>query len=168
MCIISAPSILSAVYLDPRYKVLLTVNQKEKACKHLTELWTRLRSQSINSRGSASGIAIESADSPAYAASAAVNEVEVHGGGGGHSSLSELLKAKKRSHLCQIMCADDEHALQRVDLLPQQNDLSISSLNFWYRQKPVEPNLYKLACVVNACAPTQTSVERSFLVWHLF
>lgn len=107
--IINSPSILPAVFLDPRYNVLLTPNQKEAACKHLTELWIRLRSQNMNASGSSNGATNESGVSSAVAA--AVNEVQSDR----HSNLSELLKSKKRSHLCQIMCGDDEHALQRVD-----------------------------------------------------
>lgn len=41
--ILNAAPILASVFLDSRYRVLLTSEQKQQACEHLDRLWTRLK-----------------------------------------------------------------------------------------------------------------------------
>lgn len=42
--LIDTPSVLSSVFLDPRYRIILTIEEKAKAINHLTALNRRLNS----------------------------------------------------------------------------------------------------------------------------
>lgn len=152
--IISSLPILASVYLDPRYKIMLTPREKHDACEHLTEIWRRMRAMSI-------GVTSSVEHNPISAAAEADAGLDNNAS---FSCLTDLLRAKRADSdiNAAIFCADDRYALTRVDLFPPQDMLNDGVLDFWYRQKDHERNLYKLACVVNACASTQTCVERSF------
>lgn len=141
--IIDSPMVLSSVFLDSRYRILLTTQQKEKAREHLTSLWQRMKKyQNVPEQ------------------ICPINPMDNLGEN--FDDLMQLLNAKGQQFGNNVYCCDDENALHRIDLMPQQRDLSDSTLNFWSRQKINEPDLYKLSKVVNACAPTQVCVERSF------
>lgn len=141
--IMESPPVLASVFMDSRYRVLLTSAQKLKAREHLTEIWHRHRKmRDPEERESNDNDCIENDEShPA--------------------DLMELLN-EKASVGNDIYFGNDEYALQRIDLLPQQRDLNDSVLQFWLRQRKSEPILYEIACIVSASAPTQTTVERAF------
>lgn len=148
--IINAPPILASVFLDSRYRVLLTLEQKQSAFRHLENLWGRMKK--LQDQTSPHTIDIQGAASSGHIT--VEQDVE-------YDDLAQLLNAKKL-YASEIFCADNENALQRVELMPQQTRLSDNTLAFWSRQKESEANLYKLATTVNACAATQVCVERSF------
>lgn len=140
--IMESPPVLASVFIDSRYRVLLTPAQKLKAREHLTEVWHRYRKIREPKEGES-------------------NECTETENGGHPGDLMELLNEKARLGN-DIYFGNDEHALKRIDLLPQQRDLNDSVLQFWYRQRESEPILYEIACIINASAPTQTTVERAF------
>jgi hypothetical protein len=141
--IIDSPIVLSSVFLDSRYRILLTTQQKQKARDNLTSLWQRMKKY-------------HNVPEEIFP----INPMD--NGGENFDNLMQLLTAKGQQFGNNVFCCDDENALHRIELMPQQRDLSDSTLSFWSRQKVNEPALYKLSKVVNACAPTQVCVERSF------
>lgn len=141
--ILTSAPILSCVFLDARYRDLLDNAQIGIAVRHITHLWHTYRQIGHDE------------DSCDENATNSPEEI---------TCLKDLLKAKQRDRMrnARLFCINDENSLQRVQLMPYNDDLQMSTVQFWARYSSVEPKLYKLACIINAAAPTQTRVEAAF------
>lgn len=140
---ISSPPMIACVFMDARYRSLLDSGQTLIAIEHLTRLYRKVRS--VN---------------------ATENElVPVDFNPAECSSLKQYLinKEKVRKNSSSLFCANDANALRRIEIItPNNTNFHESTLLVWSRFQTYEPHLYKLACVVNAAAPTQISVESGF------
>lgn len=150
--ILTSPPILSCVFLDARYRDLLDNAQIGIAVRHITDLWHTYRQIVPDEDPSDENVP--------------ENLEEI-------TCLKDLLKAKQRDRMrnANLFCVNDENALKRVQLMPYNDDLQMSTVKFWARFSSVEPKLLlfqikkklnKLACIINAAAPTQTRVEAAF------
>ena len=134
----------AAIFMDPRYNVLLSEDDKTAAREQLIALWKRLHDL------------------------AGENEENV---------------AARSVDVCENDCDDIEQLLLKsesgINCSPAQTVININNilnsylswkrvskdtdlLLYWESKKNAEPELYKLACVVQSVPATQVSVERLF------
>ncbi|XP_067213908.1 uncharacterized protein [Linepithema humile] len=150
--------LLSALFLDPRFKILLEEIQIEKAKTHLKHLWVKIMSLQENFITSNS----DSQECPSSGSESTSDDFEnflklkeIHHFGISRSSSSVQLQG----HL----------SLQRIEVLlknynQEQKRISRKTniLEFWKENSITQPELYKLAMIVLAVPATQVSVERLF------
>lgn len=138
--IITSPIILASVFIDPRYRVLLSEAENLTAIEHIMKLKRRLE---IN--GEVEPIAsTENNENNRY------------------TKLSALITQKKSSNPYYRHNADGTEFLRNLLTLPVELDLDVSPIEYWAKRKQIFPDIYKIHCVLNAAAPTQASVERDF------
>lgn len=141
---------LSAIYLDPRFRNLLTEQQVSRARIHLTKTWTKL--QKMNPPLS--------------------NEVNVFDAVEESDEFDEFIKERERSAAVTsseeraVTCKSITHtefilSLEKYGTEPRLNS-RLSVLQFWQQKKFEYPELFKLSEIVLAVPMTQVSVERAF------
>ncbi|EFN68823.1 Zinc finger BED domain-containing protein 4 [Camponotus floridanus] len=153
--------LLSALFLDPRFKILLEETQIEKAKTHLKHLWAKMMSLQGNLITSNS----DSQECPSSGSESTSDDFE------------SFLKLKEIHHNSGISRSSSsssvqlhEHlSLRRIEILldgynQEQRRISRKTniLEFWKEKSMIQPELYKLAMVVLAVPATQVSVERLF------
>lgn len=153
--------LLSAVFMDLRYKVLLEKTQTERAKNHLKHIWTKIISLNNNEYLNAN-CENENSSSNSSTTGSTCDEFE------------NLLKLKERqydlanSHLSSSR-ESDLYLLRQVvteletyDVEQKRLSRKINILQFWEEKRKSQPKLYKLAMVVLSVPATQVSVERLF------
>lgn len=146
------PTVIGAAYLDPRYQRGLGP-EKSMAVTYLTDLYLRIlevesyddKSNTVETNGEINNNTDESYEELAEYLNAV--DTNYHG-----NRTNELSNTEKDKILAIL---NDFNG--KVSLL-----FSESILNFWEANKFTYPELYKLASVVMAMPPTQTTVERIF------
>ncbi|KFM77682.1 Zinc finger BED domain-containing protein 4, partial [Stegodyphus mimosarum] len=146
--LIEIDSLVGAVYLDPRYQILLSTSQKVQAVQHLKNIWNKLQffEKSISIVNEETKSSTESDE----------NE----------DDLETFLKSKElaiiKTHRTSISTEIDiEFILNNFDNV-RRLDIKHNILDFWEENKITYPHLYKIAMVVLAAPATQVSVERAF------
>ncbi|XP_065318758.1 uncharacterized protein LOC135926756 [Gordionus sp. m RMFG-2023] len=137
--------LLAAIYLDPRYKVLLSDDDKICAKKHLVNLWRRIKSLTtpILSDDISSDEVIEQED-----------------------DLEKLIQLKERQE--KILKRGPTIAEKSIGTIItgfsdyKRLDKKENILHFWESAKLEHPELYILSKILFAVPATQVSVERSF------
>ncbi|XP_065323065.1 uncharacterized protein LOC135930212 [Gordionus sp. m RMFG-2023] len=137
--------LLAAIYLDPRYKVLLSDDDKICAKKHLVNLWRRIKSLTtpILSDDISSDEVIEQED-----------------------DLEKLIQLKERQE--KIFKRGPTIAEKSIGTIItgfsdyKRLDKKENILHFWESAKLEHPELYILSKILFAVPATQVSVERSF------
>lgn len=137
------PSMLAALYLDPRYQCVLSQTQKEIAVHHLVNLYKKialLESESNLENESAVDENINTSD----------------------DAIETYLKTLRgnTSNNDHDQTPNIENIVKSFDGVSVQH--SIKVLDYWEECKLLYPELYKLASVIFAVPPTQTTVERAF------
>lgn len=130
--IMNSNLMLAAVFLDPRYNMLLSKDQKDIAVAHLCQLWCRI--QEINPTNTNSTNNSQENDEFAEFLGQASNEPQ-------NTSIADRLP---------------------LFLHRPQINYKTNILEYWNRIKPEEPELFKLQTVLFSVAVTQVDVERSF------
>lgn len=106
--IIDSRPILAAVFMDPRYKILLNTNQKFEAQRHLTQLWQRIRKFDASSSPFVAAAVTashgESVQASASGMAAAESENEGKQGKRHINLLEQLLTSKKGQNLRINVC----------------------------------------------------------------
>lgn len=146
--------LLSAVYMDPRYKVLLSNTQIERAKSHLKHLWAKIIS--LNHDANAMNESNDNGNSSSESGST-------------YDEFEHLLKLKERQQNLIKTCSSIESDLYRIETELERYNVEqkrlnrkINILQFWDEKKQSQPELYKLAMIVLAVPATQVSVERLF------
>ncbi|XP_018406377.1 PREDICTED: zinc finger BED domain-containing protein 4-like, partial [Cyphomyrmex costatus] len=153
--------LLSALFLDPRFKIFLEDVQIEKAKTHLKHLWAKMMSLEDLPALNPNSQEFSSSESESTS-----------------DDLESLLKLKEIHHNSSISQSSpsvqstqsNEHlSLRRIELLlesyhQEQKRISRNTniLEFWQEKSTIDPELYKLARVTLAVPATQVSVERLF------
>ncbi|XP_011698547.1 PREDICTED: zinc finger BED domain-containing protein RICESLEEPER 2-like [Wasmannia auropunctata] len=155
--------LLSAVYMDPRYKVLLDNTQIQRVKTHLKHLWIKIIS--LNRKDismNESNENLNGSSSNSSGTSSTFDEFE------------NLLKLKERQHNVTNSYSSSstesdlyllyrvESELERYNTEQKRLNRKINVLQFWEEKKQNQPELYKLAMTVLAVPATQVSVERLF------
>lgn len=145
--LIENPTMFAAVYMDPRYHVLLNQVQQQNAIEYLFKLYGRI--QAIEDDGNITRN--EDVDT-----SLSFNEVD------------ELIAQARCSHSNQNNENENHINTLPIDIksiLSDYNDsepTKTSIFDYWEKNKTVHCELYRIANVIFAVPPTQTSVERAF------
>lgn len=150
--LLSSPVFSAAIYMDPRFKVMLKDESVKTAAEsHLQALWFRLHPISDSA---------EIQDGP-------VREEEVETEEENDPLELLLREAEKEqeasTHLSTASRRTSEitEHLKKIATWPRL-PRNANILEFWEKKKHLEPELYELACVVMAVPMTQVSVERAF------
>lgn len=165
-CLLENTIVLAALYLDPRFHFLLTVDQKEKAQNHLKSLYANLvemenQPQSQNdvpfvNQQPSSGMEnlVQNCDN---------EEDEV-------DDLVAYLNEKENEQRGTNSNYYQNFDLEITNFLPERLcDHTINIINYWDIKSQQYPVLSKLAKIVHSVPATQVTVERSFstLRWIL-
>lgn len=151
------PAIVAAVYLDPRYQ-RATGEFKQLAIDFLVRLHfkqKRIESRGMNEQGDdepgGSNINENSDNS--------LDEIEEY-----LSAYSSTCFTNSTSNVDCIGEEEEELRIREIleDFYGQKEQLSVNILDYWNNHRNKWPELYKLASVVFAIPPTQTTVERAF------
>lgn len=131
--VLNTKIMLAAVYLDPRYNMLLKSDQKQIAVGHLCQLWCRLTEISPTDTISSTANAPEDDDFAQL--------------------LNQATNATQNVHIVD--------RIRRFIDRPAINYKS-NILEYWNKIKSEEPDLFKLQKLIFTVAVTQVDVERSF------
>lgn len=154
--------LLSAVYMDPRYKVLLDKTQVERAKTYLKRLWVKIISLNRDDNS------INESSENVHGSS---NSSETNST---YDEFENILKLKERQHnltnsYSSLSRESDvyllhrvENELERYNVEQKRLNRKINVLQFWEERKHNQHELYKLAITVLAVPATQVSVERLF------
>lgn len=132
--LIDSPVVLTSVFTDPRFRILLNDEDNIKSLKHLDMLRRRMN------------------------ISRASEMVSLHNTHN-FSELSLLIEEKRMEQhmdLCNI------EFFQIISNAPHLSNMSINPIEYWAYLEDKYLNLYRIICTVNAAAPTQVSVDRGF------
>lgn len=132
---------VTALFLDPRYRLFLTENQAEMAKLHLCRTWDAIQNLSFSTENGAERATSSSSEDEA-------------------DKIEQLLMAKERNTVVQKVphCASLLDAYLRETRLKRNKNV----LCYWASMAVTNPDLQKLAMSVIALPVTQVSVERAF------
>lgn len=131
-------TVLASVFIDPRYRVLLSESESAMAISHILKLRKHIKNDIR---------AIEMAET--------VDD-------GQKRKIGRLIEHRKNNNPFYKCSTDESEFLRSIVALPLVTDENVSPFVYWAGNKTIFPDVYNIHCVVNAAAPTQTSVERAF------
>jgi hypothetical protein len=143
---------VSALYLDPRFHVVLSSEEIRTAVNHINTTWIQLlkvESQSLRTEPEEPGN-LESREDEEH-----IDEME--------SLLATTERDRRqdrRAGYRQTYC-NISATLENFSKHPRIN-YKENILNFWLKKQISDPQLYSLACIILATPATQVSVERLF------
>lgn len=155
--LLQSPVVLAALFLDPRYRVLLKAKPSatQTAISHLASLWKRL---SEMQRTHQTNIAHESDD-----------DIENQNTTNGNTdSFEHYLDSLESTEAVSTNVPDYDEIM--IKLAQFENKMKSKkrestknhAMDFWLARKTEYPKLFQLAEVVFAVAATEVSVERNF------
>ncbi|XP_018574395.1 uncharacterized protein LOC108913338 [Anoplophora glabripennis] len=149
---------IAGIFLDPRLKIILNLQQMEKAKKHLKQLWVRLLT--LKESNTVDSVTNKSNSDSGSDTTTSNDEMEV------------FLKKKETEHKFskEFENSSGNTYIQIENILNsyqiEQGRVRISKdstiLEFWEKRKSIAPELYMLSQVLLAVPATQVSVERLF------
>lgn len=150
MRIIENDVMISALFLDLRFNLLLTSNQRDTAIKHLRYMYQKLRQRR---------------DSVLY--SAPTTQTIQTQTGNETSMLEEILREMESTATYQINKAQGatNHSLDEEltkFCVKERENASVNIITAWERRKYEFPILYELAKIVLTVSPTEASVKMNF------
>lgn len=146
-------ALVSSLYLDPRFSVLLTENEQEQAVKHLIRLHEKVSSLYSNSKTDEVSESSQELPSTPNAL---------------HDDLENMLQAvsKSRTNLRDATRNGVFSSLKEfsnVERIPVNSNI----IHWWNTMKLKYPEIYKLSLIVHGIPVTQVSVERIFSIFKL-
>lgn len=171
--------LLSAVYLDPRYRVLLTQEDRKNAQKHLAFLYKKIHDTDDNSQSDAVPVTEEEDVVPG-----ADHEVEFESflkhmdrqtnarfnvgrhtrinDGESDAQLNTTINSTKNSKKT-IFLDEIPEFIKSFNEVPRMTFGKRETIStFWKSQSLLQPELFELSNIVYAVPATQVTVERSF------
>lgn len=134
----SSPQMLAALFLDPRYLIVLKSDERSKAMFHLCKLWNQLlRVQCECSTGNTKEADITDND-----------------------EVDEYLESFEPSAMSSTE-SDIPAIWNRFDGVARL-DSKANICNYWEENRLLRPQLYELATIIFAVPSSQTSVDRGF------
>lgn len=146
-CLMSSEAILMGIYMDPRYHIVLSAEDKCTAEKHLRNLWTRLNHKDSANESSSSIANFEHTSDDENS-----DVVETY--------LREKAKKQGLYVNCTTVDSIDEvlKDYQNWPRLKKSRDI----FEFWESKRTDYRVLYELAMTTLSLPMTQVSVERTF------
>ncbi|XP_017491927.1 PREDICTED: uncharacterized protein LOC108380071, partial [Rhagoletis zephyria] len=143
-------SLISCLYLDPRFHHTLTANQKMEATQYLKTIWDRINETNPG------GIAHSTPNSSAHQTPNQFFDVE-------DELLNEYLSQGIEAN---VGTATDVHTkIKNLQLPILRSDANV--LIFWKEKQFTDPEMYALSNVCFAIPPTQVTIERAFSMLKL-
>lgn len=145
------PAVIGTVYLDPRYQRGLGA-KKSLAITFLADLYEKI-------------IRVEEDDAPTVVET---NDANTSIDDGSYEELDEYLNAYNSAYGTVVTnSSSTQNEQEKIttilnDFNNKELPLSASVLDYWKKNQQTFPELYKLASVMMAIPPTQTTVERIF------
>lgn len=139
----------AALYMDPRYRIVLTPEQKCTAITHLTKTWKRIAGINQKQKDSKATEVSSSAAAPGKPVS--VNEY-----------LSKIEAKNGKNH--NVSAKLDTNAIERwLKLLDEEPHAPAEQnvLEYWKQRKQFQPQLYALALVVLGVPVTEESEKHA-------
>lgn len=136
-----SPVLVASVYLDLRFKILLSPDQKRKAINHLRWLWTKICPSMDN-------------DNDTTTNNIFANESE-------NNPLQKYLNGLDMNPPLEIETHDFDLEIENYSKLRREG-LNSSLKEIWGRLKCGFPLLNKLYEVISSISPTEVDVERNF------
>ncbi|XP_064115089.1 uncharacterized protein LOC135221196 [Macrobrachium nipponense] len=150
------PAFLSAVYLDRRYNVLLTEEQKELSQIHLLGLWKKIKT--ISSTSSMSSVSMLAKDDSFTSGD---SDGEGDSALGSVDIVEQLLRVSDVSRATDTASKESEVA-EHIKMFAKASRISKNECIFQWWHYQQESALKNLAEVAVALPVTQASVERTF------
>lgn len=142
---IEIPIMHAALYLDPRYNILLSDRQKTEAVGFLESLYNRIKLSDSDGRIDDQHIDDMTEDMFSL------------------DMLSNFITNIRRNTPNNIdVLPNSTDIRQLLEEFNDQEDLTKPVLGYWDKQKFLKPELYQLANILYSIPPTQSSVERAF------
>lgn len=152
----SYPTMLSAIYLDPRVRAELTNNELMLAKFKLEELHSKIQEVKKQSQPNDEAHA-------ELSGIAGINTFE--------DSFNQYLakkaadKTNSNQPVSHAPANDENNFFLLLEKFEKSSTFqSTPILEYWESQKEEHPALYELACVINSIPPSQATVERSFSI----
>lgn len=147
------PVLISAVYLDPRYQRSLSREKRQTAVLFLSGLYRK----AISFESEENTVAGQQPD--ADIDDAFIEFMESLGRDSVGDERITQSESEKRNNLDITTLLENFNGIQ--------GNLNVPVLDFWKSNKTARPELFKLAQIIFAVPPTQTSVERAFSVFAI-
>lgn len=148
--LIEIPVMLAAVHLDPRYNVMLTLDQKITAEDFLEVLYRRIQANDINQTQQ------QQPDmNPVQNVDSSLDEITL--------LIQQIRSRTDQNNVLHVNT--DSTAINIKQLIHDFNDteeISKSVIEYWEEKKTSKAELYQIVTVLFAIPPTQSSVERAF------
>lgn len=158
--ILNNPAMLSAIYLDPRFRREIMQNEQkvDEAITMLSNLWRRLNylsglttnASAANATATNSSTETSSLNSTIYFSNTEILDK--------YLSRTNTSQSVQPYTSAQGLSIEDE--LQSFE--PEQLSTSASIISYWESVKDEHFNLYQLAMVIYAIPPSETHIERDF------
>lgn len=147
------PVMIAAIYLDPRFHRAISDDQKALAINFLVGLHFKVNDIESDD--------VEQANATVNSENDVTNKSDKS-----DDEMEEYLRAcSSAGSVGSFMCGSSKEEQIRQTLknfYGKQEPLTTKVLNYWEMHKHEWPELYKLASVIFAIPPTQTTVERAF------
>lgn len=156
--LIDSPVVLASVFIDPRYRVLLSERESTIAIDHILQLRHRLTDcGSQKTTPGPSQTVDDSVPDLTAQPSCDSNYTSID-----RMRLVELISKRTQNNPFYRQETGHAEFVRSILYLPLETDINMSPFEYWAGRKKMFPEIYKIHLVVNAAAPTQTSVERAF------
>lgn len=147
------PVVFGAIYLDPRYQVVLPSEIGSKAIDFLTQIYSQMKEI---------GRSEESLPSESNTITKSSSLADLY------SFLDELDGGNNFSQ----ECTQEQVVSPIVDQLKNFNNVKLNIgektvMDYWLQQKDDSPELFSLAAIIHEIMTTQTTVERAFSALNL-
>lgn len=143
------PTMLGAVYLDPRFQRALNPEQKKTAILFLRSVYTKI----VSIENEPPEENRDESEQPNLNESNSSDEMTQYLDAlSGETDQNNLSSAPRNVNIERLL----------KEFNNQKESIKLSVLDFWEKNKCIHPILYKLATVIFSVPPTQTSVERNF------
>lgn len=149
------PAMLSAIYLDPRYRseIILDENLVREAIGMLSNLWRRL--SCFGTEKTTETTTDCSKESSGLNTSIDFDNIEIL-----DNYLSRSCHAHNSEPAANTQTLSIEEQLELFQ--PEKVSSDTSIISFWESEKEQNNNLYQLAMVIYAIPPSETQIERDF------
>lgn len=160
--LLESDSMLGAVFLDPRYQILLKSSQKIRAVQHLKEIWNKLKIllKPLSDTNKIPQDCIKSTNLDELSNEA--DELHTEPSADNLKSFNKSTGSSVLKNKCNSFFeVNIESILNGFDHV-ERKDKKINILEFWEKNRSKHPHLYKIAMVVFSAPATRISVERAF------
>lgn len=135
---LKTPTVLASVFIDPRYRLLLSESESTVAISHILKLRKSSPDDNTNKKTNDQSETVSD------------------------RKICQLIEQRKQNNPFYKYTMDESEFIRSILALPLENNIHVSPFEYWADKSNVFPEIFAIHCIVNSASPTQTSVERSF------